>query len=39
MQCTVLPYITESVFVNDDAGLWAGCITAPAKLAYGKPLS
>jgi hypothetical protein len=26
---TVLPHTTASVFVNDDAGLWAGCTTAP----------
>jgi hypothetical protein len=24
-------HITVSVFINDDAGLWAGCTTAPAK--------
>jgi hypothetical protein len=39
MQCIVLPHITASVFINDDAGLWAGCTTAPAWLASGKPLS
>ena len=31
--------ITSRVFVNDDAGLWAGCTTAPTKVASGKPLS
>jgi hypothetical protein len=39
MQCTVLPHITASVFINDDAGPQAGCTTAPAKSASGKPLS
>jgi hypothetical protein len=39
MQCTVLSHSTAIVFINDDAGLWAACTTAPAKLAYGKPLS
>jgi hypothetical protein len=24
-------HITASVFINDDAGLWAGCTTAPAN--------
>ena len=24
VQCTVLPHITASVFINDDAGIWAG---------------
>jgi secondary thiamine-phosphate synthase enzyme len=32
-------HITASVFINDDAGLWAGCTTARAELASGKPLS
>ena len=31
--------ITSRIFINDDAGLWAGCTTALTKLAYGKPLS
>jgi hypothetical protein len=39
MQCTVLPHITASVFINDDAGPGAGFTTAPARLASGKPLS
>ena len=38
VQCTVLPHIAASVFINDDAGLWAGCTTAPAKLTSGKSL-
>ena len=24
-------HITVSVFINDDAGLWVGCMAAPAK--------
>jgi len=36
MQCTALPHITASFFINDDAGLRTGCTTAPAKLAHGK---
>jgi len=24
-------HITASVFINDDAGLWAGCTTAPER--------
>jgi hypothetical protein len=39
MQCTVLPHITASVFINDDADPEAGCTTAPAKLASCKPMS
>jgi hypothetical protein len=31
--------ITSRTFINDDAGLWAGCTTAPANLASGKLLS
>ena len=30
-QCTVLPHIAASVFINGDAGLWAGCNTAPVR--------
>jgi hypothetical protein len=30
--------ITPRILINDDAGLWAGCTTAPVKLANGKPL-
>ena len=33
------PNITPRFFINDAAGLEAGCTIAPAKLASGKPLS
>lgn len=32
-QCTALPHITASVFINDDAGPMAGCTTAPDRAA------
>ena len=28
---TVLPHSTASVFINYDAGLWAGCTAAPER--------
>jgi hypothetical protein len=31
MQCIVLPHITASVFINDDAGPEAGCTTGLAR--------
>ena len=36
MQCTALPHIMVSVFINDDAGLWAGCTTAAVRTP-GRP--
>ena len=37
--CECVPVTSFRTGINGDAGLWAGCTTAPAKLAYGKPLS
>ena len=37
--CKCVPVTSFRTGINDDADLWAGSTTAPAKLASGKPLS
>jgi len=32
VQCTVLPHITASVFINDDAGPRTGCTTVRTRM-------